>query len=48
MITLLYIALVAYLLGLTIWNLYIEKVTLNQLTCVMVAIPLILRLVGVK
>lgn len=48
MITFLYIAFVAYLLGLTIWNLYLEKKPLIQLTCVMVAIPLILRLVGVK
>jgi hypothetical protein len=48
MLTLLYIALVAYLLGLSVWCLYVEKKPLHQLTCVLVAIPLALRLVGVK
>lgn len=48
MITLIYVAIVAYLLAMTIWNLYREESPGIQITAVMVMIPLLLRLVGVK
>lgn len=48
MITYIYIAITAALLGLTIWNLYRTERSLDQLTCALVAIPLILRVLGLK
>ena len=48
MITWIYVAIIIYLLGLTVWNTYTEKAPMAQLTCVLVAIPLFLRLVGLK
>lgn len=48
MMTLIYWALVAFVLGLVLWTMYREEKVLAQITCVMVAIPLILRLMGFK
>lgn len=47
-VTWLYIAIVAWLLGMVIWNLYREESPGFQITAVMVCIPLLLRLLGVK
>ncbi len=48
MITWVYLAIVAYVLGLVVWNLYREEDLGFQITAVMVAIPLVLRVAGVK
>lgn len=48
MITLLYILLVAYILAMVLWNLYREKDLGFEVTAVLVVIPLLLRLAGVK
>lgn len=43
-----YSAIVGYLLALSVWDLYREDNRWNQITCALVLIPLLLRLVGVK
>ena len=43
-----YWAIVAYFTGLTIATLYKEKKTLTQITCAMVLLVLMLRVLGVK
>jgi hypothetical protein len=43
-----YWAIAAYFAGLTIATLYEEKKTLMQITCVMVLLVLMLRVLGVK
>jgi hypothetical protein len=48
MITWIYSAIVGYLLVLAVWDLYREEKRWDQLTCALVLIPLLLRLVGVK
>jgi uncharacterized membrane protein len=48
MMTWIYSAIVAYLLLLTVWDLYREEKRWNQVTCALVLIPLLLRLVGIK
>jgi hypothetical protein len=47
-LTYLYLVIVAYFLGLTVWILYREKSVTLQLTAVLVIIPLSLRLLGIK
>lgn len=48
MITLIYIAITAALLGLTVWTLYREKDPWLQATAAMVIVPLLLRVLGIK
>jgi len=48
MITLIYVAITAYLLAIVGWNLYRQEKALDQLNCALVLVPLILRLVGLK
>ncbi|MCP4657060.1 MAG: hypothetical protein GY856_16745 [bacterium] len=48
MLTWIYWTMVAYFAGLTVWSLYREKKPLIQLTCAMVLVTLLLRLLGVK
>ncbi len=48
MIVILYIAITAYLVGLTVWVLYREKEWGLQAVCALVLIPLLLRLFGMK
>lgn len=48
MITFVYIAIVAYVLGMVLWNLYTEDHWGDQVIAVFVMIPLLLRLLGVK
>jgi hypothetical protein len=48
MMTFIYWLVVAALLGLSGWCLYREDKLMAQLTCALVAIPLILRLVLMK
>ncbi len=48
MITWLYVLIVAWLVYLTIYNLYKEEKPMDQVTCAMVTIPLLLRLFGIK
>lgn len=43
-----YGAIVAYLLALAVWDMYRETNRWDQITCALVLIPLLLRLVGVK
>ncbi|NLC33314.1 MAG: hypothetical protein GX781_08455 [Clostridiales bacterium] len=46
--TIVYLIILAFVLGLVIWNLWTEKKLVNQLTAVMVIIPLVLRLLLIK
>jgi hypothetical protein len=46
--TIVYIAITGWLLALVVANLYREEKWLGQLTCALVMIPLLLRLLGVK
>lgn len=46
--TVVYLAILAFVLFLVIWNLWTEKKLVNQLTAVMVIIPLVLRLLMIK
>ncbi len=48
MITWLYVLIAGWLLYLTVYNLYKEERPLLQLTCALVAIPLLLRVLGIK
>jgi len=48
MITIFYIVIVAFVLGLVIKNLYSEEKISDQITAALVLIPLILRLLGIK
>lgn len=48
MLTYIYLALVAIVLALVIWNLFTEKKFINQLSAIMVVIPLVLRLLLIK
>lgn len=48
MLTYIYLALVAIVLALVIWNLFTEKKIINQLSAIMVVIPLVLRLLLIK
>lgn len=46
--TIVYLIILAFVLGLVIWNLWTEKKLVNQLTAMMVIIPLVLRLLLIK
>lgn len=46
--TIIYLALIAVVLALTVWNLFTEKKILNQLNAMVVIIPLVLRLIMIK
>lgn len=46
--TIVYLVILAFVLGLVIWNMLTEKKVLNQLTAMMVIIPLVLRLLMIK
>ncbi len=46
--TIVYLAILAFILGLVIWNLWTEKKLTHQLTAIMVIIPLVLRLLMIK
>lgn len=46
--TIVYLIILAYVLGLVLWNLWTEKKLVNQLTAIMVIIPLVLRLLLIK
>ena len=48
MMTIVYWLIVGWILSLTVWCLYKEEKTTAQITCALVAIPLILRLAGMK
>lgn len=48
MLKLVYWAIVAYLAGLTVFSLYQEKKTLKQITCALVLLALLLRVLGLK
>lgn len=48
MLTYIYLGLVAIVLALVIWNLFTEKKIINQLSAIMVVIPLVLRLLLIK
>lgn len=47
-ITLIYRAIIAVVIGLVAWNLYTEKELTKQLNCAMVLIPLVLRVLMIK
>lgn len=46
--TIVYLIILAFVLGLVVWNLWTEKKLVNQLTAMMVIIPLVLRLLLIK
>ncbi len=48
MITYIYLGILAAVLALVVWNLFTEKRFVNQLTAVMIIIPLLLRLLLIK
>ena len=48
MLSWIYWAIVAYFTGLTIYTLYREKRLLMQLSCALVLMTLLLRLLGIK
>lgn len=47
-ITIVYLIILACVLGLVIWNMFTEKKLVNQMTAMMVIIPLALRLLLIK
>ncbi|MDD2429300.1 MAG: hypothetical protein PHQ85_06920 [Eubacteriales bacterium] len=46
--TIVYLVILALVLGLVIWNLFTEEKFVNQVTAFMVIVPLILRLLLIK
>jgi hypothetical protein len=46
--TIVYLVILAAVLALVIWNLFTEEKLQNQLTAMMVIIPLVLRLLMIK
>lgn len=48
MLTFLYWLIVLYLVLMTVWSLFRERKTMDQVNCVMVMIVLLLRLWGIK
>lgn len=46
--TYLYLAIAAFVLGLTVWNLWTEKDWRKQAAAAMVAVPLLLRVLMIK
>ncbi|NLD34353.1 MAG: hypothetical protein GX653_05525 [Clostridiales bacterium] len=46
--TIVYLIILAFVLGLVIWNMLTEKKLVNQITAMMVIIPLVLRLLMIK
>ncbi len=48
MFTIIYRLIVAMVLALTVWNLFSDKRTINQINAALVLIPLILRALMVK
>lgn len=46
--TIVYLVILAFVLGLVIWNMWTEKKLVNQITAVMVIVPLVLRLLMIK
>jgi len=48
MITILYRVIIAFVLCLTVWNLYTEKKIRMQANAALVVIPLLLRLLMIK
>lgn len=46
--TIVYLVILALVLALVIWNLLTEKKLVNQLTALMVIVPLVLRLLMIK
>jgi len=48
MFTIIYRLIVAMVLALTVWNLFSDKSTINQINAALVLIPLILRALMIK
>ena len=48
MVTLVYLGIAAGVLGLTVWNLFTERDWRKQVSAVMVAVPLLLRILLIK
>ncbi len=46
--TIVYLVILAFVLGLVVWNLWTEEKTVNQITAMMVIVPLVLRLLLIK
>ena len=46
--TIVYLVILTLVLALVIWNLLTEKKLVNQLTALMVIVPLVLRLLMIK
>ncbi len=46
--TIVYLIILAFVLGLVVWNLWTEKKLVNQITAMMVIVPLVLRLLMIK
>jgi len=46
--TIVYLIILAFVLGLVIWNMLTERKLVNQITAMMVIIPLVLRLLMIK
>ena len=46
--TIVYLVILAFVLGLVVWNMWTEKKLVNQITAVMVIVPLVLRLLMIK
>ena len=46
--TIVYLVILALVLGLVIWNLFTEEKLVNQITAMMVIVPLVLRLLLIK
>lgn len=46
--TIVHALIAVFILGLVVWNLYREEKFTGQLTCLLVALPLLVRLLGLK
>lgn len=46
--TIVYLVILAFVLGLVVWNLWEEEKLVNQITAMMVIVPLVLRLFLIK
>ena len=48
MLTIIYCAIILFVIALVVWNLFTEQKLVNQLTCAVVIIPLVLRFLMIK
>jgi len=46
--TIVYLVILAFVLGLVVWNMWREEKLVNQITAMMVIVPLVLRLLLIK